>query len=171
MAKQRKLTAQQKQARAEYSRMRDMVRKRILRAQAKGELLDKELPPTLKELDALKGNKSIGRALARERTAMEKFIGSPQSTAKGRAELKVKRFEGYKKRGYDNITESNEKKFTKFMKHMIKKYKDKTPQGKRVWHDSDSFASFFDDLVENDKVHEETRLSDLVRMFNRWVGE
>ena len=45
-----------------------------------------------------------------------------------------------------------------------------TPEGKKLLHDSDTIASFFDELVEEDRVHERTRLSDLVRMFNAWVG-
>ena len=177
--KKRKLTDLQKQKRQEYSRTRDIVRKRIMRAQAKGELLNQEIPPKLSEL-------SSGRQISKELAVMEKFLGSPWSTAAGRAIITEKRFQGYRNAGYvreikneegevigteDVITPANEKMFTKFMNHMIKKYKDETPNGKRMFHDSDTFASFFDDLVEKDKLHEKTRLSDLVRMFNRWVGD
>lgn len=161
--KKRKLTDLQKQKRYEYSRTRDIVRKRILRAQAKGELLNVEVPPKLSEI-------SNGRRLSKEMAQMEKFLSSPWSTSKGRSELKDKRFEGYRKAGYDNITESNEQKFNRFMKHMIKKYTQDTPEGKKMLHDSDTIASFFDEMVEEDKVKENTRLSDLVRMFNKWVG-
>lgn len=162
--KKRKLTDLQKQKRQEYSRTRDIVRKRIIRARAKGELLNQEIPPKLSEL-------SNGRQISKELAVMEKFLDSPWSTAAGRAELKEKRFEGYKEAGYTNINESNEQKFTKFMNHMIKKYTNETPEGKKLFHDSDTFAEFFDKMLEDDKVHENTRLSDLVRMFNRWVGD
>lgn len=170
MAKKRKLTEQQKQARAEYSRMRDVARKRILRAQEAGELLDMELPPTIRELEGKAHGKAIGRRLAKETAAVEKFLNSPYSTFSGRAEVQQKRLEGYRAAGYTNVTESNEKKFARFMKHMVKKYTQDTPEGKKMLHDSDTLASFFDELVEQDKVHERTRLSDLVRMFNKWVG-
>lgn len=162
--KKRKLTDLQKQKRQEYSRTRDIVRKRIMRAQAKGELLNQEIPPKLSEL-------SSGRQISKELAAMEKFLGSQWSTAAGRAELKEKRIEGYKKAGYTNVNQTNEQKFSRFMNHMIKKYTVDTPEGKKLLHDSDTIAGFFDELVENDKVHENTRLSDLVRMFNRWVGD
>lgn len=159
----RKLTEAQKAKRKEYSRQRDIARKRILRAQAKGELLNAEIPPKLSEIKS-------GRQLAKELQQVEKFISSPYSTSQGRAEMKEKRMEGYRKAGYTNVTESNEQKFQKFMNHMIKKYTMDTPEGKKLLHDSDTIASFFDEMVEEDKVHDNTRLSDLVRMFNRWVG-
>lgn len=159
----RKLTETQKAKRKEYTRQRDIVRKRILRAQAKGELLNQEIPPKLSEI-------KTGRQLSKELRQMEKFISSSYSTAQGRSQMKEKRFEGYRKVGYTNITETNEQKFQKFMNHMIKKYTMDTPEGKKLLHDSDTIASFFDELVEEDRVHERTRLSDLVRMFNAWVG-
>lgn len=159
----RKLTEAQKAKRKEYSRQRDIARKRILRAQAKGELLNAEIPPKLSEIKS-------GRQLAKELQQVEKFISSPYSTSQGRSEMKEKRMEGYRKAGYTNVTESNEQKFQKFMNHMIKKYTMDTPEGKKLLHDSDTIASFFDEMVEEDKVHDNTRLSDLVRMFNRWVG-
>ena len=46
----RKLTEAQKAKRKEYTRQRDIVRKRIQRAQAKGELLNMEIPPKLSEI-------------------------------------------------------------------------------------------------------------------------
>ncbi len=158
-----KFTAQQLHKRAEYTRLRDIARKRILRAQAKGELLDREIPPKLADI-------KTGRQLSKELQQMEKFIASPYSTAQGRSEMKEKRMEGYRKAGYTNITETNEQKFQRFMNHMIKKYTMDTTEGKKLLHDSDTIASFFDELVEEDRVHERTRLSDLVRMFNAWVG-
>ena len=161
--KKRKLTEAQKAKRKEYTRQRDIVRKRIQRAQAKGELLNVEIPPKLADI-------KTGRQLSKELQQMEKFIASPYSTAQGRSQMKEKRFEGYRKAGYTNITETNEQKFQKFMNHMIKKYTMDTPEGKKLLHDSDTIASFFDELVEEDRVHERTRLSDLVRMFNAWVG-
>ena len=57
------------------------------------------------------------------------------------------------------------------MKHMINKYTIETPDGKKLLHDSDTIAEFFDEMEENDRIHEKTRLSDLVKMFERWVGE
>lgn len=159
----RKLTEAQKAKRKEYTRQRDIVRKRILRAQAKGEMLNAEIPPKLSEIKS-------GRQLAKELQQVEKFIASPYSTSQGRAAMKEKRMEGYRKAGYTNVTESNEQKFQKFMNHMIKKYTMDTPEGKKLLHDSDTIASFFDEMVEEDKVHDKTRLSDLVRMFNKWVG-
>lgn len=161
--KKRKLTAAQKAKRKEYTRLRDIVRKRILRAQEKGDLLDMEIPPKLAEIKS-------GRQLSKELQQIDKWLQSPYSTPSGRATMKEKRFEGYKEAGYNNITEDNEKMFNRFMKHMIRKYKEETPDGKKTFHDSDQFAEFFDDLVEKDKLHEKTRLSDLVRMFNRFVG-
>lgn len=163
----RKLTEAQKAQRAEYSRMRSIMSKRIQRAQARGELLNQTVPPSLKEIGKGKG---WGRRLAKEQNAVNKFLNSPYSTAAGRAQVKQKRFEGYERAGYKNITESNEKKFAKFMEHMIKKYTEETPNGKRMLHDSDSFAEFYDEMEEKDRIHENTRLSDLVKMFNRWVG-
>lgn len=181
-----KLTKAQREQRKEYTRLRDIARKRILRAQAKGQLLDVELPPTLKEIEeAVKkaretgtfeyGNegqasKSLGRAISKEKTSMKKFLQSERSTERGRANIDRKRLEGYKKAGYTNINESNEQKFARFMKHMINKYTMDTPDGKKLLHDSDTIAQFFDDMIEEDRVNEKTRLSDLVRMFNRWVG-
>ena len=46
----RKLTEAQKAKRKEYTRQRDIVRKRIQRAQAKGELLNMEIPPKLADI-------------------------------------------------------------------------------------------------------------------------
>ena len=181
-----KLTEAQRKQRAEYTRLRDIARKRIQRAHAKGKLLDVQIPPTLKEIDAAvnearktgtfkygnegQASKSIGRAISKEKNVLKKFLQSEGSTAAGRKNIDRKRLEGYKRVGYTNITESNEQKFAKFMKHMIKKYTMDTPDGKKLLHDSDTIASFFDEMVEEDKVNEKTRLSDLVRMFNRWVG-
>lgn len=159
----RKLTEAQKAKRKEYSRQRDIARKRILRAQAKGELLNVEIPIKLSEI-------KNGRQLSKELQMVAKFLASPYSTALGRAILKEKRFEGYMKAGYTNITERNEQMFNRFMNHMIKKYTMDTPEGKKLLHDSDTIASFFDEAVEEDRINDKTRLSDLVRMFNRWVG-
>ena len=163
-----KLTKAQREQRKEYTKLRDIARKRILRAQAKGQLLDVELPPTLKEIDAQ--TKTAGRAITKEKTALKKFLQSERSTETGRKNITRKRLEGYKQAGYTNVTESNEQKFSKFMKHMIKKYTQDTPDGKKLLHDSDTIAQFFDEMVEEDRVNEKTRLSDLVKMFNRWVG-
>ena len=163
-----KLSEAQRKQRAEYTRLRDIARKRILRAQAKGQLLDVELPPTLKEIDAQ--TKTAGRAISKEKTSLKKFLQSERSTESGRRNIDRKRLEGYKKAGYTNVNESNEQKFSKFMKHMIKKYTMDTPDGKKLLHDSDTIAQFFDEMEEDDKIHENTRLSDLVRMFNKWVG-
>ena len=165
-----KLTEAQKKQRAEHTRMRDIARKRILRAQAKGQLLDMPLPPTLKEIDAAVKTGTSGRAISKESTSFKKFLKSERSTEKGRHNIEVKRVEGYRKAGYTNVTKSNEEKFGQFMKHMIKKYTMDTPDGKKLLHDSDTIAQFFDEMVEEDKVHDKTRLSDLVRMFNKWVG-
>ena len=158
-----KLTEAQRQKRREYTKLRDIVRKRILRAQAKGQLLDVELPPPLIDI-------KNSRQLDKEMKKMQKFINSPFSTAKGRKEQKKKRFEGYKKAGYTNVNEKNELLFSEFMSYMVKKYTYMTPEGKKMFHDSDTFVEFFDQMVEEDRVHENTRLSDLVRMFNKWVG-
>lgn len=181
-----KLTEAQRKQRAEYTKMRDIARKRILRAQAKGKLLDVPIPPTLKEIDAFVkeaqqngtfqyGNegqavKSAGKAISREKEAVKKFLKSEYSTEAGRRNIDRKRLEGYKKAGYTNVNESNEQKFAKFMKHMINKYTIETPEGKKLLHDSDTIAGFFDEMEENDRIHEKTRLSDLVKMFERWVG-
>ena len=172
-----KLTEAQRKQRAEYTKMRDIARKRILRAQAKGKLFDVPIPPTLKEIDAFvkeaQQNSAVqyaGKAISREKEAVKKFLKSEYSTEAGRRNIDRKRFEGYKKAGYTNINESNEQKFAKFMKHMISKYTIETPDGKKLLHDSDTIAEFFDEMEENDRIHEKTRLSDLVRMFNKWVG-
>lgn len=158
-----KRTAQQLHKRAEYTRLRDIARKRILRAQAKGELLDTELPPKLADI---KNTRQLDKELAK----IKKFLNSPFSTAKGREEQKKKRFEGYKRAGYTNINEKNENLFKEFMKHMTRVYTTMTPDGKRMFHDSDTFVEFFDQMVEEDRINDKTRLSDLVRMFNKWVG-
>ena len=169
-----KLTEAQRKQRAEYTRLRDIARKRILRAQAKGQLLDVELPLTLKEIDAqIKAagqSATAGRAISKEKTSLKKFLQSERSTESGRRNIDRKRLEGYKKAGYTNVNESNEQKFAKFMKHMIKKYTMDTPDGKKLLHDSDTIAEFFDKMEEDDRIHENTRLSDLVKMFERWVG-
>ena len=158
-----KFTAQQLHKRAEYTRLRDIARKRIQRAQAKGELLDMEMPSKLADIKNT-------RQLDKELSKLKKFLNSPFSTSKGRKEQQKKRFEGYKKAGYTNINEKNENLFKQFMKHMTQVYTTMTPDGKKLLHDSDTFVEFFDQMVEEDRVNEKTRLSDLVRMFNKWVG-
>lgn len=161
--KVRKPTAAQKAKREEYSRLRGIARKRIERAHEMDELLDEEVPPSLKDI---KNTRQLNKELKKVRS----FLDSLRSTVKGREELQRRRMDYYKSIKYENINPSNEKKFQRFMKHMIKKYKENTPDGKKRMRDSDSFATFFDELAEEDKIHERTRLSDLVRMYNKWVG-
>ena len=159
----RRMTASEKAKRAEYTKLRDIARKRILRAHEQGELLEMGLPVKLSDINNT-------RQLDKELERLNRFLKSMASTDKGRKELQRRRIEGYRKAGYFNINKRNEKLFTDFMKLMIKKYSTETPQGKKLFHDSDTFFEFFDQMVEEDRVHEKTRLSDLVRMFNKWVG-
>lgn len=149
--------------RKEYTRIRKIARKRILRAQAGGELLGEEIPPTLKEI----GDDSVN--LAKAIRNVERFLKSPRSTAAGRKAIREKTVESLRESGYEGISESNVDLFEEYMSQWRRKYEQDVPEGRRLFFDSDFAVEIFDEI--KDKFTSKTNASAISRAFNNWLRE
>lgn len=150
-----------KKIRAEYAELRKIANKRIQRAQAQGELSDVPLFKTTREVSS-----DLSR-LAKEYSAVTKFLTSKKSTAAGRAESKRKTVKSLKEIGYENVSERNVDLFNSFMENFRRKYEMDTPEGKKLLMDSDFALDVFDRMV--DDFTPKTNVRVMSRMFNNFL--
>lgn len=140
------------QARAEYSRLRSIAAKRIERAHKQGELLDYIKPISLSDIKA-----EDTRTLAKALRDVNKFLASKRSTSAGRTAINRKKVETLKERGFENVSMKNIKAFNMFMEKFRQTYTTNTPDGRRMYRDSDEAADFaLDRLERNTKISEST---------------
>lgn len=149
-------------ARKEYTRLQKIANKRIMRAQAAGDLLDVELFPQTRSI----GKQDVGN-LAKALVDVQKFLKSERSTAKGRKEIVRRKVEKLQKMGYESVTVDNEKLFSQFMEMWRVKYQLETAQGRKLTMDSDFAAEIFDKISE--RFTPKTNKSSMSRMFNDFL--
>lgn len=152
-----------KKIRAEYAELRKIANKRIQRAQAQGELSDVPLFKTTREVST-----DLSR-LAKEYSAVTKFLTSKRSTAAGRAESKRKTVKSLKEIGYENVSERNVDLFNSFMENFRRKYEMDTPEGKKLLMDSDFALEVFDVISED--FTSRTNSRSMSRMFNNYLRD
>lgn len=139
-------------ARAEYSRLRSIAAKRIERAHKQGELLDYIKPISLSDIKP-----EDTRTLAKALRDVNKFLASKRSTSAGRTAINRKKVKTLQERGFKNVSMKNIKAFNMFMERFRETYVSNTPDGRRMYRDSDEAAEFVLDRLERDtKITEST---------------
>ena len=152
------------QIRAEYTRLRDIGQKRLRRSQAAGYNINVPNIPTLKQIGLDRA------ALAKEYSRLSKWLESKSSRLPELRKESKKRVESFHERGYTFVTEKNELQFGEFMRYMIEKYTQNTPEGKVLLWDSEVIVEGFDYVREHTKSSNRATISRLFNAFLRQEG-
>ena len=150
----------EKDLRAQYSELRSIAQKRIKRAG--GALDDIEMFAKSREL-------KNPADLAKEYLRLSKFLRSKRSTAEGRAQIQESTVKTLKKQGIKNVDKGNIDQFGEFMRLMMAKYEQDTPEGKKLLFDSDKLVDIFDELTEQGKITDNSNTSSMGRAFNDYL--
>ena len=155
-----KKTGKLSDMRKEYTKMRDVVNKRVGRARAAGYLTGEKYDiPKIREI---KDNYEF----AQEYTRLKELYENENMTLTEFRKETKQRVESLHEVGYSFVNEQNELQFGQFMGYMVNKYSTETEEGKKLLLDSDVIASGFD------YVHSKTKSSNhstISRLFNEYL--
>lgn len=137
-----------RELRAEYTRLRDIARKRITR------LEQSEFSDDFRASVYKRGFKKLrdlrGDEFSRELYRLAKFVNSPTSTVRGRRRTRDKVISTLREHGYKNINEGNLRDFGEFMQVVRSRI-----AGRK--YDSERAAAWYDEVYameDNDEVGE-----------------
>ncbi len=142
--------------RKEYTRLRDIAQKRIKRGG-----LNVQIP----KLRDLSGNAELAKHFA----ALNRFIASETSTAKGRERIKQREIETLERHKFYGINTKNVNDFNRFMEWYRNKYTAELPEGRKMIFDSDMAVEIFHEI--NDRINSESKTATISRVFNEWMRE
>lgn len=143
-----------KQIRAEYTRLRDIMQKRIKRG---------GLDITVPKLSELKGNAD----LAKEFAYLNRVVASETTTAAGRKRIKQREIATLQEHKFTGITMSNIDDFNRYMEWYREKYTAELPEGRKQIFDSDSAVLVFREISKN--IDAESTSAQITRQFNDWM--
>lgn len=141
--------------RAEYTRMRDIMQKRIKRGG-----LNIEIP----KLRDLKGNAD----LAKEFSRLNRLIASETTTKRGLERIEDRTIGTLEKHKFTGIDRSNIKEFNRFMEWYREKYTAELPEGRIQIFDSDTAVEVYTKELSK-KITTETKAAQISRLFNSWM--
>ena len=144
-----------REIRAEYTRLRDIMQKRIKRGG-----LNIEIP----KLRDLKGKAD----LAKEFAYLNRVIASETTTKRGQARIEERTVETLKRHKFTDISKSNIKEFNRFMEWYREKYTAELPEGRVQIFDSDTAVVVFSKEL-NKKITQDTKAAQISRLFNAWM--
>lgn len=142
--------------RAEYTRLRDIMQKRIKRGG-----LNIRIP----KLRDLKGPGDLSKEFAR----LNRLIASETTTAEGRRRIQIREIETLERHKFSGIDTSNIDAFNRFMQWYREKYTAELPEGRKQIYDSDSAVTVFREKSE--KITPESTNAAISRMFNKYIRE
>lgn len=145
-----------REIRSEYTRLRDIMQKRIKRGG-----LNLEIP----KLRDLKGNAD----LAKEFSRLNRLIASETTTKRGLERIEDRTIGTLEKHKFTGINKTNIKEFGRFMEWFREKYTVELPEGRKQIFDSDTAVAIFSEL--NDKINSQSKNASISRLFNAWVKE
>lgn len=144
-----------REIRAEYTRLRDIMQKRIKRGG-----LNIEIP----KLRDLKGKAD----LAKEFAYLNRVIASETTTKRGQARIEERTVETLQRHKFTDISKSNIKEFNRFMEWYREKYTAELPEGRVQIFDSDTAVVVFSKEL-NKKITQDTKAAQISRLFNAWM--
>ena len=144
-----------REIRAEYTRLRDIMQKRIKRGG-----LNIEIP----KLRDLKGKAD----LAKEFAYLNRVIASETTTKRGQARIEERTVETLQRHKFTDISKSNIKEFNRFMEWYREKYTAELPEGRVQVFDSDTAVVVFSKEL-NKKITQDTKAAQISRLFNAWM--
>lgn len=144
-----------REIRAEYTRLRDIMQKRIKRGG-----LNIEIP----KLRDLKGKAD----LAKEFAYLNRVIASETTTKRGQARIEERTVATLQRHKFTDISKSNIKEFNRFMEWYREKYTAELPEGRVQVFDSDTAVVVFSKEL-NKKITQETKAAQISRLFNSWM--
>lgn len=144
-----------REIRAEYTRLRDIMQKRIKRGG-----LNIEIP----KLCDLKGKAD----LAKEFAQLNRLIASETTTKRGQARIEGRTVETLQRHKFQGIDRKNIKDFNRFMEWYREKYTAELPEGRVQVFDSDTAVVVFSKEL-NKKITPETKAAQISRLFNAWM--
>lgn len=142
--------------RAEYTRLRDIMQKRIKRGG-----LDIRIP----KLRDLKGPGDLSKEFAR----LNRLIASETTTAEGRRRIQIREIETLERHKFTGIDTSNINSFNRFMQWYREKYTAELPEGRKQIYDSDSAVTVFRE--EGGKITPESTNTAISRTFNKYIRD
>lgn len=145
-----------REIRAEYTRLRDIMQKRIKRGGLNIEI------PKLRDLE--------GKAdLAKEFARLNRLAASETTTKRGQARIEERTVQTLQKHKFPGIDKKNIKDFNRFMEWFREKYTVELPEGRKQIFDSDTAVAIFSEL--NDKINSQSKNASISRLFNSWMQE
>ncbi len=144
-----------REIRAEYTRLRDIMQKRIKRGG-----LNIEIP----KLRDLKGKAD----LAKEFAQLNRLIASETTTKRGQDRIEERTVETLQRHKFQGIDKGNIKEFNRFMEWYREKYTAELPEGRVQIFDSDTAVAVFSKEL-NKKITQETKAAQISRLFNAWM--
>lgn len=144
-----------REIRAEYTRLRDIMQKRIKRGG-----LNIEIP----KLRDLKGKAD----LAKEFAYLNRVIASETTTKRGQARIEERTVETLQRHKFTDISKINIKEFNRFMEWYREKYTAELPEGRVQIFDSDTAVVVFSKEL-NKKITQDTKAAQISRLFNAWM--
>lgn len=155
MARLRNANKQEiREIRSEYTRLRDIMQKRIKRVGLNIEI------PKLRDLEEVTD-------LAKEFSRLNRLIASETTTIRGHARIEERTVQTLKKHKFTGIDKENIKEFNRFMEWFREKYTVELPEGRKQIFDSDTAAVIFTEL--SDKINTQSKNASISRLFNAWI--
>lgn len=145
-----------REIRAEYTRLRDIMQKRIKRG---------GLNITVPKLKELRGPGELAKEFAR----LNRLAASETTTAAGRARIQEREVATLERHKFTGITKENVGSFNRFMEWFREKYTVELPEGRKQIFDSDTVVAIFSEI--GDDVKKNSKTSAISRLFNDWMRE